>query len=176
MNTLQSILIWVGIGVSIGAGICLVIFVICALAKLYETVFPQKKKSPYEMFGEDFEMQVARCGANCILVSEDLHPILNLESGESCKKGFQQKLKELRSELWARDIVLPSVCIKGTVKNPDFNCYIRLENREIFKGEIGNLLSEEQKIDFIIEKIRKFFAEKELIKAIDEKQGQQNER
>ena len=43
----------------------------------------------------------------------------------------------------------------------EFNCFIKISGKEVFKGELEANLSSEEKIDFIISHIKKQFFENE---------------
>ena len=66
----------------------------------------------------------------------------------------------MRSEFWKKDVVLPqlSLCSYDTEK---FELQIKIEGNEIFKGNFKENLSDEEKLQFIIQKIKEWLLKKE---------------
>ena len=70
------------------------------------------------------------------------------------------EIERLRSEFWKKDVVLPQVrlCYYNTEK---FELKIKIEGNEIFKGNFKENLSDEEKLQFIIQKIEEYLLKKE---------------
>ena len=150
-----NILVWFGIGAAIALGVAFVIFLISILYTLYEKIFKTDKK---ESERQTIDLIAQR--ANIIIVPTNFSIYLKktgrfkqigLFSGESI---FE--IEKLRSEFWKKDVVLPqlSLCSYDTEK---FELQIKIEGNEIFKEN----LSDEEKLQFIIQKIKEWLLKKE---------------
>jgi len=159
MDTIRIIFTWCGVGVAIGIGIVAVVFVAVKLCEFYDKLFPKKKQPAYDFL----EQELNKLGRDYIVFSYDLKLISSL---------IKEKIKKLRNDLWAKDLVLPNVSICTANFPAGKNCIIRLEGKEIFNGEIEQTLSNEDKADCIIKQINIYFASK-MIETIGEKKHEQ---
>ena len=148
MNTLTITFSWFGVGVAIGIGIVAVVIAAIKLSELYEKLHPKKKQPDYEFL----ERQLSQMGRDFILFSYDFKPLSEM---------LKEKIKELRKELWAKDIVLQPVPF-GTANFPlGLNCIIKIEGKEVFEGEITPDLPDEQRVEQIMSHIKDYYAQKE---------------
>lgn len=151
-----NILVWIGIGALCTLGVAFVIFLTKVLRTLYEKIFKTDKNEPE--FQIDFKSQ----SKNIIILQPNFHAFLK-ETGRIKQKGFSESILEierLRSEFWKKDVVLPQVrlCYYNTEK---FELKIKIEGNEIFKGNFKENLSDEEKLQFIIQKIEEYLLKKE---------------
>ncbi len=151
-----NILVWIGIGALCTLGVAFVIFLTKVLRTLYEKIFKTDKNEPE--FQIDFKSQ----SKNIIILPPNFHAFLK-ETGRIKQKGFSESILEierLRSEFWKKDVVLPQVrlCYYNTEK---FELKIKIEGNEIFKGNFKENLSDEEKLQFIIQKIEEYLLKKE---------------
>lgn len=151
-----NILVWIGIGALCALGVAFVIFLTKVLCTLYEKIFKTDKNEPE--FQIDFKSQ----SKNIIILPPSFHAFLK-ETGRIKQKGFSESILEiekLRSEFWKKDVVLPQVrlCYYNTEK---FELKIKIEGNEIFKGNFKENLSDEEKLQFIIQKIEEYLLKKE---------------
>lgn len=147
MNTLQIILTWTGIGIVTGVGFVAVVIAAIKLGELFDKLFP-KKAQPEADFLEE---KMCKMGRDYIVFSYDMRLVAN---------ALGERLRKLRSELWAKDYVLPLIHIATANFPADKNCVIRLEGKEIYNGEINPKFSDDKKVDNIISAIRHYYLSK----------------
>lgn len=156
-----NILVWFGIGAAIALGVAFVIFLISILYTLYEKIFKTDKK---ESERQTIDLIAQR--ANIIIVPTNFSTYLK-KTGRFKQIGlFSEEsifeIEKLCSEFWKKDVVLPqlSLCSYDT---ENFELQIKIEGNEIFKGNFKENLSDEEKLQFIIQKIKEWLQKKEKV-------------
>ena len=83
-------------------------------------------------------------------------------------------MQDFRLELWKKDIVLPAFHIGQLPPGCDFNLFVKIAGREIFRGKIDMLKGEKGMIESVISPIKKYFRTLEATKEIQriENQGE----
>lgn len=158
MSIFIASIICLGLGAIIAFGSILVFTVASVLVKVYKKSFPQKVKTAEELYMEKFEAQLLQAGENCIFLTCPYQVI-------------GKKFRKLRSDLWKKDIVLGHFTEQKLLPHKDFNCYIRVDGAEVFKGMISDCSTAGDYEDFIVQKIRKYFLDKELINIVVSKEN-----
>ncbi|MBO4731595.1 MAG: hypothetical protein J5597_02135 [Spirochaetaceae bacterium] len=163
MSTFLNILmivVWGALALIIGSLLfTVIVLIIPTMIKEYHArLFPDKASSKAWWLEHDFD----RYGPNHIIFPSGVKPENTELRSEFDMGNLQSKLNKLRSELWAKDMVLPDISFIYTAEQgkmeKDFK--IRFAGKEIFSGELDSALSDEEKADFIIEKIKTCFMEK----------------
>ncbi|WP_296028159.1 hypothetical protein [uncultured Treponema sp.] len=151
-----NILVWFGIGAAIILGFAFILFFISILYVLYEKFSETGKKESESQIAFNSQLK------NIIIVPTNFHAFLK-ETGQIKQKGFSESILEiekLRSEFWKKDVVLPQprLCSYDTEK---FELQIKIEGNEIFRGNFKETLSDEEKLQFITQKIKDYLLKKE---------------
>lgn len=133
------------------------IAVICLLSKVYRRLFPSKNQPPHA----SFEELLCHASGNWIYIFVPVFlPQLDIK----------KPLRELRAEFWQKDIVVPIFQIQQFgEKQKDFNCFIKIDGVEVFKGMIEFGSSGSEAGEKIISEIRKHFLMDEAKNLIEEK-------
>lgn len=151
-----NILVWFGIGAAITLGFAFILFFISILYVLYEKFSETGKKESESQIAFNSQLK------NIIIVPTNFHAFLK-ETGLIKQKGFSESILEiekLRSEFWKKDVVLPQLrlCSYDTEK---FELQIKIEGNEIFRGNFKENLIDEEKLQFITQKIKDYLLKKE---------------
>lgn len=165
METFLSILTWVGVGISIGLGLVIVVAVAAFLIWLYGKLFPKEKDSEKEFSSRMY-------APTSVLFSEAAGRDAKIYGTDSALK---KSIADFRAKCWNEDIVVPNfqIYVLQDMKI-DFDCLIRIDGKEIFRGKIEDE-SGKSADGFVMEKIRRHFAEKMISEVAEqEEKNEQN--